>query len=108
MSNAAGVDTRVIRRYDPGSGATQVVAQLPAPLSHATAVYLLGGFVNNIVSNQVLRVDLPSGAVSPAGTLPAGVTDAAAVVIGHTAYLVGGQGPNSAPVDTVLTLSVGR
>ena len=113
VSTAQGSDTASIQRYDPATGATQIVAQLPAPLSHTTAVvlgsavYLLGGFVNNVISNQVLRVDLPSGTVTPAGSLPAAISDAAAVTVGRTAYVAGGQGATSAPVDTVLTLSLG-
>ncbi len=49
VTTAGGSDTASIQRYDPATGATQVVAQLPAPLSHTTAVvlgnavYLLGG-----------------------------------------------------------------
>ena len=86
---------------------------MSVPLSHATAavlggaVFLFGGFVNNVVSNQVLRVDLP-GTVTPAGNLPVALTDAAAVVIGSTGYLAGGQGSTSAPVDSVLTLTLAK
>jgi hypothetical protein len=114
VSTGQGTDTAAIQRYDPATQTTRVVAQLPAPLSHATAVplggavYLLGGFVNNAVSAQVLRVDVPTGAVTPAGTLPTPLTDAAAVVVGGTGYLAGGQGPTSAPVDAVLTLTLAR
>jgi hypothetical protein len=113
VTNAQGTDTTSIQRYDPATGATQVIGQLPAPLSHTTAVvlgnavYLVGGFVNNVISNQVLRVDLPSGTVTPAGSAPAVISDAAAVTVGRTAYVAGGQGATSAPVDTVLTLTLG-
>jgi non-specific serine/threonine protein kinase len=121
VSTGQGTDTATIQRYDPASQTTQVVGQLPAPLSHTTAValggavYLFGGFINNVVSGLVLRVDVPTGTTgvqgvvsAAAGQLPAPVSDAAAVVVGGTGYLVGGQGTNSAPVDTVLTLSVAR
>jgi hypothetical protein len=110
---SSGADTAAVQRYDPKTGMTTVIAQLPAPTSHASAValgssiYVLGGFVNNTVSNQVLRVDLGTGAVSQSGTtLPAALSDAAATTIGPFAYLAGGQGPNSAPVSTVYVLAL--
>jgi hypothetical protein len=107
---STGTDTSAVQRYDPKTGTTTVIAQLPAPTSHASAValggavYVLGGFVNNTVSNQVLRVDLGTGSVTPAGTLPAALSDAAVTTIGSVAYLAGGQGPDSAPVNTVYGL----
>jgi hypothetical protein len=42
-----------------------------------------------------------------AGSLPAPVSDAAAVVAGGTGYLVGGQGADRATVATVTTLRLG-
>jgi serine/threonine-protein kinase PknK len=109
---STGADTTAVQRYDPKTGTTTVIAQLPAPTSHASAValgtsiYVLGGFVNNTVSNQVLRVDLGTGAVSQAGMLPAPLSDAAVATIGSSAYLAGGQGPDSAPVTAVYTLTL--
>jgi len=114
VATAQGTDTKDIQRYDPATGTTQIVGQLPATLSHATAVvlgdsvYLLGGFVNDVVSAQVLRVQLPSVTVTPAGSLPTPLSDAAATVVNGVGYLVGGQGSTSAPVTTVLTLSLGH
>jgi hypothetical protein len=111
---SSGADTTAVQRYDPKTGTTTVIAQLPAPTSHASAValgtsiYVLGGFVNNAVSNQVVRVDLGTGAVSQAGTLPAPLSDAAVTTIGPLAYLAGGQGPDSAPVSTVYALALGN
>ena len=109
---SAGTDTTAVQRYDPKTGTTTVIGQLPAPTSHASAValgtsiYVLGGFVNNTVSNQVIRVDLGTGAVSQAGTLPAPLSDAAVATIGSSAYLAGGQGPDSAPVTAVYVLTL--
>jgi hypothetical protein len=109
---SSGADTTAVQRYDPKTGTTTVIAQLPAATSHASAValgtsiYVLGGFVNNTVSNQVVRVDLGTGAVSQAGTLPAPVSDAAVATVGPLAYLAGGQGPDSAPVSTVYALAL--
>jgi hypothetical protein len=111
---SSGADTTAVQRYDPKTGTTTVIAQLPAATSHASAValgtsiYVLGGFVNNTVSNQVVRVDLGTGAVSQAGTLPAPLSDAAVTTIGPLAYLAGGQGLDSAPVSTVYALALGN
>jgi N-acetylneuraminic acid mutarotase len=113
VANASGGDTRSIQKIDPATGKTSAVGQLPAALSHANAVevggqvYVLGGFVNNQVSGQVLRFDPRDATVTQAGTLPAPVTDAAATTIGGTAYLVGGQGTDRAPVATVVALTTG-
>ncbi len=107
-----GTDTAAVQRYDPKTGATTVIAQLPAPTAHASAValgnsiYVLGGIIGNTVSSQVLRVDIGTGAVTPAGSLPAPLSDAAVATIGPIAYLAGGQGPSSAPVSTVYALAL--
>jgi hypothetical protein len=74
-----------------------VVGAVPAPLSHASAIvfghgaFVLGGYVNNTPSAQILRFDARSGVVSEFGALPAPLTDAAATVIHGTGYLVGGE-----------------
>jgi len=113
VATVSGVDTRSIQKIDPASGRVAVVGQLPAPLSHASAVVLgdqvlvLGGFVNNQVTGQVLRFDSRTAAVTDAGSLPAPVSDGAAVTVGDTAYLVGGQGADRAPVAAVVTLKIG-
>jgi hypothetical protein len=110
VATATGADTRAIQKIDPASGQVTVVGQLPATLSHANAVVLgeqvlvLGGFVNNQVTAQVLRFDPRTSAVTDAGSLPAPVTDGAAATVGDTAYLVGGQGTDRAPVAAVVTL----
>jgi hypothetical protein len=99
VATANGNDTTAIQRYDPHSRVTAVAAQLPAPLSHAsalafgTSVFIIGGYVNNAPSNQILRYDTTTNAITTAGVLPAALTDAAAVIIDHTGYLLGGEGP---------------
>jgi N-acetylneuraminic acid mutarotase len=111
--SASGADTRAIQKIDPANGQVTVVGQLPASLSHANAVVLgdqvlvLGGFVNNQVSAQVLRFDPRTSTVTDAGSLPAPVSDGAAATVGDTAYLVGGQGTDRAPVAAVVTLKLG-
>jgi N-acetylneuraminic acid mutarotase len=99
VTTANGTDTTAIQRYDPHTRTTTDVAQLPAPLSHASAiafganVFVVGGYVNNIPSNQILRYDTTTNTITTAGTLPGPLTDAAAIVIDHTGYLLGGEGP---------------
>ncbi len=86
------------------------MAQLPAPLSHASAitfgnvVFLLGGFVNNTPSTRVLRFDVSANRITDVGTLPAPLTDAAATTVAGTGYLVGGEGPGRATTANVETL----
>ena len=55
----------------------------------------------------MLQFDPQGGTVSPAGSLPTPVTDGAVTTIGDSAYLVGGQGTDRAPVATVFELKVG-
>ena len=109
-----GIDTVAVQRYDTASGAIDTVAQLPAPLSHASAVvlrgevYLLGGYVNNTqLSDQILRVDPATGATIAVGRLPSPVSDAAAVAVDGRGYLVGGQGDDRAPRATVTIVTAG-
>jgi hypothetical protein len=108
VSTTGGTDTTAIQRYDPRAGRTTIVARLPSPLSHSTAivldgaVYLLGGYVDNRLGAQVWRFDPRVRATTDAGvTLTAPRSDAAAVVIDGVGYLVGGQGPDKQPVAAV-------
>jgi Kelch motif/Galactose oxidase, central domain len=107
---AAHQDSTAVQRYDPATGATRVVARLPAALSHASAfvfgdaVFVVGGFVTDQPSTQILRFDSATDAITTAGTLPAPITDAAAVVIGGTGYLIGGEGPGRATSAGVVVL----
>jgi non-specific serine/threonine protein kinase len=111
VSSSEGTDTASVQRYDPATGTTQVVAELPTPLSHASAVllggrvYVVGGYVNNVASAQVLAFDPSAGTFTPAGDLDAPRTDAGVVTIGDTGYLVGGESADGA-VATVTLLRV--
>jgi hypothetical protein len=111
VTTADGTDTAAIQRYDPATHTTAVIAQLPAPLSHASAIsfdditFILGGFVNNAPSTQILRFDAKTSSVTNHGTLPAPLTDAAATVISDVGYLVGGEGPGRATSSNVEVLT---
>jgi hypothetical protein len=69
-------------------------------------VFVLGGYVDNSrLSDQVLRFDPATGTSTSAGALPAPVSDAAAVVVGHRGYLVGGQGSDRKARATVTIVT---
>jgi N-acetylneuraminic acid mutarotase len=108
----AGIDTTAVQRLDTATGTIEVVAQLPTPLSHASAVvlanriFVLGGYINNTkLSDQILRFDPTSATTVAAGHLPAPISDAAATVIHDHAYLIGGQGTDRAPLATVTVIT---
>jgi N-acetylneuraminic acid mutarotase len=112
MNSDAGTDTAAVQRLDTATGKIEVVAQLPTPLSHASAVVLrhqvllLGGYVHNTeLSDQILRFDPASTSTESVGQLPAPLSDAAAAVIANRGFLIGGQGTDRAPVATVTTIS---
>ena len=67
---------------------------------------MLGGRHGGKASNAILEVDPATGDVTRAGHLPYPVANAAAVVVGDTGYLVGGEGDAlSASIATTLTLA---
>ena len=70
-------------------------------------VFVAGGFVDNNVSAQVLRFDPATNAISLAGSLPAAVTDGAAVVAGDVGYFAGGQGADRNSRAEITTLRFG-
>jgi N-acetylneuraminic acid mutarotase len=111
VATAGGSDTTAIQRYDPASRTATVVAHLPAPLSHATAVpfgrvvFVVGGYVNDVPSNQILRFDPATATVTAVGSLPQPLTDAGAAVIGGVGYLVGGEGPGRSTTAAVEVLT---
>lgn len=114
VASASGVDTAAIQRFDPKTNQTTVVGQLPQALSHPTSVqfgplvFLAGGFVNNARVTKVQKVDLRSLTTADTGqVLPGPMSDGAAVVIGGTAYLVGGEGADGKASTTVTLLTLG-
>jgi len=108
-------NTRAIQRINLATGTAAVVGHMPAPISAATAVTLAGrifiaggqvskgGAARLVASRKVLAYDPVHGRVTTAGRLPVAVTNAAAAVIGGTAYLVGGNNGNR-QVSTVAQL----
>jgi hypothetical protein len=95
-------NSRAIQRVNLATGRAAVIGRMPAPISAATAVtlagriYIAGGQVTKAggvlaASRKVLAYDPVRRRVTTAGRLPVAVTNAAAAVIGRTAYLVGGN-----------------
>ena len=83
-----------------------VVATHERRAADVLAGELLGGFVDDSrLSDQILRFDPATGASAAVGTLPAPVSDAAAVVVGGRGYLVGGCGADRVPRATVTVLT---
>jgi len=127
---AATTTTRPTSTTSPGasSGAKAVVVghgpvaleagvepwQMPVALSRPSVVAdgsgltVLGGLATSQASlNSVYAVNVAGGLVVPAGTLAAGVHDAAGAAIGHAAFVLGGGSPNTvATVQSVPTPAV--
>ena len=113
-NSQAGTDTAAVQALDTTTGTITTVAQLPASLSHASAVsldgkiYVLGGYVNNTkLSDQILRFDPATKSTTLVGKLPVPLSDAAAAVVGGNGYLVGGQSTDRNPVTTVVVIRAG-
>jgi hypothetical protein len=95
--------SRVIQRVNLATGKAAVVGRMPAPISAATAVTLAGrifiaggqvakgGGARLVASRTVLAYNPAGSRVTAAGRLPVAVTNAAAAVVGGTAFLVGGN-----------------
>jgi N-acetylneuraminic acid mutarotase len=114
MNSQAGADTSAVQRLDTTTGKIDVVGQLPATLSHASAmvldgrVFVAGGYVNNTqLSDQILRFDPVSATAGVVGHLPAPISDSAAAVVANRGFLVGGQGTDRAPVASVTAINAG-
>jgi Kelch motif protein len=107
---ASGRDTSDIQEYDIATERSVIAGHLSEPVSHASAVsldgglYLIGGRRAGGASDRILRFDPRRNVALPAGRLPVPVFDGAARTYGDHAYLVGGLGPKTSPLDTVISL----
>jgi hypothetical protein len=95
-------NSRVIQQVNLATGKARVVGRMPAAMSAATAVslggriFIAGGQVTKgggalVPSRAVLAYDPVHHRVTTTGRLPVAVTNAAAAVVGGTAFLVGGN-----------------
>jgi len=91
-----------IQRIDLTKREAKVVAQMPAPVSHAMGftidgnIFLAGGRVGGGRSNEIRRFDPETFTFTEAGKLTSNLSDAAVAVVGRSAYVLGGL----APLDT--------
>lgn len=99
----SGAELGVVQRYDTVTHTSRIVARLPRPLGHASAVVLggrillLGGRVQPSSGTRAMWwFDPATRRFSRAGDLPAPVTDAAVAVSadGRRAWLLGGESPH--------------
>ena len=109
----AGAQTADVQRFDPATGRTVIVGQMPVALAHASAVvlggqlYVAGGKVDGQPQSQIYRIDQQTGLVTPAGSLPGPRADAAVYSVGGEAWLFGGELLEpTAPLDSVVRLSL--
>jgi hypothetical protein len=107
----AGVEQRVVQRIDPATGRASVVAHLPHPLGHASAIalgrriLLVGGRVDaNTPTDRMWWFDPTSHRFAHAGRLPMPLADSAVAVDGTEVYLVGGESPSVS--DRVLRVAL--
>ena len=102
-----GVSDRHVA-YDPATGASEMLAALPAPRHHPQAVsvggrlYLLGGFATNagavnwIMQRETLVLDEAAGAWAALAAAPAAHGESVAAVISGRIHSVGGRTPKGA------------
>ena len=107
----SGAQQSAVQRIDPASGRARVVAHLPRPLGHASAIalgsriLLLGGRTGSTsTTSQMWWFDPATHRFTRAGTLPMPLTDASVGVVGDVAYVVGGESPGV--TDRVLSVSL--
>lgn len=109
----SGAELGVVQKYDAATQVTSVVAHLPVPLGHASAVMLggrillMGGRVQPDRGTRAMWwFDPATATFTKAGNLPAPVTDAGVAVSadGLTAWLLGGEAPKVG--NGVITLSL--
>jgi N-acetylneuraminic acid mutarotase len=71
-------------------------------------LYVAGGRHGTVATARIWRLDLRTGRTTAAGRLPRAFSDAAAVVVGGSVWLVGGEtsGP-LAPLRTIVAVRPG-
>lgn len=99
-----------VQLVDVSTGVASLVAHLPHPVAHASAlalgdrIYLAGGRTGQGEqrSTDVLAFDPAHRTVTLAGRLPQGVSDSGAAVVDGVGYLLGGETPTT--LASVVTL----
>ena len=101
--------TRAVYSFDLASGRSRLLGRLPDAIGHASAVtlggtvYVIGGVdANGNTVGRVTAIDVGNGTIQPVPAV-ARVSDAAAVVLGVRALIIGGTA-NGRAVATVREL----
>jgi hypothetical protein len=99
----------VIQRYDLDNGSVTDVGNLdvararPVGFTIKGSIFVAGGRDPQSRRNDIVRIDPVTNAVTPAGTLPSGLSDAAIAVVNDVAYIIGGATPEpSAAIVTAM------
>lgn len=113
-----GSEIADVQRVDIATGTAEVVAKLPHPLAHESAVVvgntvlLVGGLDGGTPLNAVYAFDPVRDTINQVGSLPSPVCDAAAVAFGDAAYLIGGETLTAqgsrAPMAAIVRLTLQR
>ncbi len=101
-----------ILSFDPATGQLRHIGELPAAITHASAValgsyvYVLGGRGAAAQSQTaaIVAIDAASGRCVRVGRLPQPLSDAGAITLGQRIWLAGGLSMGG-PVASVLELT---
>jgi hypothetical protein len=111
---AASGPTRDIYTFDPSSGRTKLIGELPTPVAHASAfrlghmTYVVGGRdAADRALRAVYEIDPSTGRVRPQPSLAGPVADAAVAARPHGALLIGGWGTTALRRVLLATLQPG-
>ena len=109
---ASGRPTDAVQAIDPAAGTARIVAHLPQPVSHASAVdlggriYVLGGTAGGSHTDRIVGFDpgpgycrRPARCRRPCRTPPR-------PSVGGSGYLIGGLGKGGTPLDSVVRLTL--
>ena len=104
----AGGDRTDIQRVDPATGQVDLIGQMPAPISHASAIVrdgrilVIGGRSEGKPQNTIWQIAVGTGATRLVGHLPRPLSDFAIGEVAGTIYLLGGE--TSTQVASIVAL----
>ena len=101
-------DRTDIQRVDPATGKVDLIGQMPAPISHASAIVrdgrivVIGGRSGGKPLDAIWQIALGSGATRLVGHLPRPLSDFAIADVAGTIYVIGGE--TSTQVASIVSL----
>ena len=101
-------DRSDIQRVDPATGKVDLVGQMPAPISHASAIVrdgrilVIGGRSGGKPVDAIWVIAVDSGATGLVGRLPRPLSDFAIADVAGTIYVIGGE--TSTQVASIVSL----